>query len=222
MTNAAAQNTTLAGTSGEFQTRVSVKMGFVENDKHYGAMVALMHDLLGEIGDHEVHPRTGLFDVVAFFVREYEERTRQTPNEGQASADQTCCESTAGGTLRIASEGTAAGSAVCTTDGDCWPQRRLALPRPGSYADVMRRVEIDLPDETFAALDRESDELAAEIRAAAAAKLYELGRVSQEIAAQIAGVSRSEFLTVLSKLKVSPMQESAEEAFAGADVLLQP
>ena len=100
--------------------------------------------------------------------------------------------------------------------------RRLALPGPGSYADPMKRVEIDLPDETLAGLDRDPAELADEIRAAAAAKLYELGRVSQEVAAQIAGVSRSEFLTVLSRYKVSPMQESAPEALAGADVLLRP
>jgi len=99
--------------------------------------------------------------------------------------------------------------------------RRLALPVPGGYADLMKRVEIDLPDETLAGLDREPAELAAEIRAAAAAKLYEVGRVSQEVAAQIAGVSRSEFLTVLSRYKVSPMQETVSEALAGADVLLR-
>src|SRR5216683_5535369 len=58
----------------------------------------------------------------------------------------------------------------------------------------MKRVQIDLPDETFAGLDRESAELATELRAAAAAKWYEVGRVSQEVAAQIAGVSRSEFV----------------------------
>ena len=58
--------------------------------------------------------------------------------------------------------------------------------------------------------------------AAAAAKWYEVGRVSQEVAAQIAGVSRSEFLTLLSRLQVSPMQESAEEALARARLLLQP
>lgn len=38
----------------------------------------------------------------------------------------------------------------------------------------MRRVEIDLPDATFAGLNRESTELAAELRAAAAAKWYEV------------------------------------------------
>ncbi len=47
-------------------------------------------------------------------------------------------------------------------------------------------------------------------------------RVSQEVAAQIAGVSRSEFLNILSDFKVSPMQESHEEALAGSELLLQP
>jgi len=59
----------------------------------------------------------------------------------------------------------------------------------------------------------------AELRAAAATKLYELGQVSQEVAAQIAGVRRSEFLTVLSRHKVSPFQESAEEALAAHHIL---
>jgi hypothetical protein len=52
-------------------------------------------------------------------------------------------------------------------------------------------------------LSREAAELADELRAAAA-KSYELGRMSQEVAAQIAGVSRSEFLAVLSNSSVSP------------------
>jgi predicted HTH domain antitoxin len=86
----------------------------------------------------------------------------------------------------------------------------------------MHRVEIHLADETFAGLDRDSAQLAAELRAAAAAKWYEVGRVSQDVAAQIAGVSRSEFVSILSDFKVSPMQESAEEALAGARLLRQP
>jgi len=83
----------------------------------------------------------------------------------------------------------------------------------------MKRVEIHLPDKTFAALDRDSEQLAADLRAAAAVKWYEVGRVSQELAAQVAGVSRAEFISMLSDLKVSPMQESAEEAVAGAELL---
>jgi len=39
----------------------------------------------------------------------------------------------------------------------------------------MKRVEIDLPDATFAGLNRKSAELAAELRAAAAVKWYEVG-----------------------------------------------
>jgi predicted HTH domain antitoxin len=85
----------------------------------------------------------------------------------------------------------------------------------------MKRAEIDLLDATFASLNRESAELAAELRAAAAAKWYEVGRVSQEVASQIAGVSRSEFLTILSQLRVSPLQESAEEALNSAGLLLE-
>ncbi len=71
----------------------------------------------------------------------------------------------------------------------------------------MKRVEIDLPDETFASLDCESAEMATELRAAAAAIWHEIGGVSQKVAAQIAGVSRSEFVSVLSRLQVSPIQE---------------
>jgi predicted HTH domain antitoxin len=87
---------------------------------------------------------------------------------------------------------------------------------------VAEHRNINLPDETFAGLDRDSAQLAADLRAAAAAKWYEVGRVSQEVAAQIAGVSRSEFMSILSELKVSPLQESAEEALAGSELLRQP
>ncbi len=86
----------------------------------------------------------------------------------------------------------------------------------------MKRGEINLPNEAFAGLDLESTELATELRAAAAAKWYELGRVSQEVAAQIAGVSRSEFVSLLSRLQVFPMQESVDEALTSAQLLLQP
>lgn len=86
----------------------------------------------------------------------------------------------------------------------------------------MKRVEFSLPDEAFASLNRDSTQLTADLRAAAAAKLYELGRVSQEVAAQISGVSRSEFVVILSELRVSPMQECADEAQAGAELLRQP
>lgn len=84
----------------------------------------------------------------------------------------------------------------------------------------MTTLQIQLSDETVAGLDREPAELAAELRAAAAMKWYELGRISQEVGADIAGVSRSEFVTLLSRMRVSPMQETADEATASARHLL--
>jgi predicted HTH domain antitoxin len=182
-----------------------------------------MNDLQNEIGDREAQPLTGLLDVVAFFIREYELRNGEMSEPEHPLAAQIHNEAAvASAQPRSAFEDAETQYPASATGRNRWLGARLALTRRGSYAHLMKRVEIDLPDETFAGLDRESTELATELRAAAAAKLYELGRVSQEVAAQIAGVSRSEFLAVLSKLKVSPMQESTEEALAGAHVLLQP
>ncbi|MCX6934527.1 MAG: UPF0175 family protein, partial [Verrucomicrobia bacterium] len=73
----------------------------------------------------------------------------------------------------------------------------------------MKTVEIQLTDRAFLGLDRESAELADEFRAAAAAKWYEVGRVSQEVAAEVAGMGRGEFVSYLSRMRVSPVQETA-------------
>jgi predicted HTH domain antitoxin len=222
MTNTVQQGfQTLAGAWREFQTSTPVKLGLVEDERHYRAMVDFMKNLVDEIGDRETHPLVGLLEIVGCFVREYEESNGDIFGSSKSPADAQRPE------LEDASlppSGSSTAERIGSADAtilDAHPGLRLALPRPGGYADFMKRVEIDLPDETFAGLDRESAELAAEFRAAAAAKWYEVGRVSQEVAAQIAGVSRSEFLTILSRLQVSPMQESAEEALASARLLLQ-
>lgn len=44
------------------------------------------------------------------------------------------------------------------------------------------------------------------MRITAAVKWYELGRLSQGKAAEVAGLSRSAFIDALSRLKVSPIQ----------------
>jgi len=223
MTNTVQQGLqTLAGAWREFQTSAPVKLGLVKDERHYRAMVDFLNNLVDEIGDRETHSLVGLLEIVGCFVREYEESNGDIFGSSEPRAD-TLRPERGNVSLPLSGPFTAErlGSAEATTL-DAHPGPRLALPRPGGYADLMKRVEIDLPDETFAGLDRESAELAAEFRAAAAAKWYEVGRVSQEVAAQIAGVSRSEFLTILSRLQVSPMQESAEEALASARLLLQP
>lgn len=70
---------------------------------------------------------------------------------------------------------------------------------------------IELPDELSATLQREGSDLAAEFRLAAAVKWYELGRLSQGKAAEVAGLSRAAFIGELERFGVSPLQETADE-----------
>jgi predicted HTH domain antitoxin len=70
---------------------------------------------------------------------------------------------------------------------------------------------IDMDDEVLLGMNKSPEEMAMEIRLAAAVKWYELGTISQGKAAQMAGLSRAEFITALSRFGVSPMQETADE-----------
>jgi predicted HTH domain antitoxin len=75
----------------------------------------------------------------------------------------------------------------------------------------MQTVSIELPDAAFAALRKAPAEFANEMRLAAAVKWYELGVLSQGKAAEIAGLTRAEFITALTRFKVSVWQYTAEE-----------
>ncbi|NEP43494.1 MAG: UPF0175 family protein [Okeania sp. SIO2H7] len=59
------------------------------------------------------------------------------------------------------------------------------------------QIVIELPDSAFSALRTHPDIFVTEMRLAAAIKWYELGRISQSKAAEIAGISRHEFLNAL-------------------------
>jgi HTH-type transcriptional regulator/antitoxin HigA len=63
----------------EFQSRTSVKLRAIENERHYRAMARIMNKLLDEIGDHETHALMGLLDIATFFVHDYEERNIEIP-----------------------------------------------------------------------------------------------------------------------------------------------
>ena len=77
----------------------------------------------------------------------------------------------------------------------------------------MDRVQVllELPRSVFSALREDPLNFVAEMRLAAAIKWYEMGRLSQAKAAEVAGLSRSEFLTALGRYGVSPFQYDADE-----------
>jgi predicted HTH domain antitoxin len=72
-------------------------------------------------------------------------------------------------------------------------------------------INVELPNDVFSALRSNPETFVQEMRLAAAVKWYEVGMISQSKAAEIAGVSRHQFLEALNRYHVSPFQVTAEE-----------
>ena len=81
---------------------------------------------------------------------------------------------------------------------------------------TMVQVTLEFPDGALATVRQDPEGFGRALRLAAAIKWYELGEVSQGRAAEIAGVSRTEFLDACGRYRVSPFQYAPEEAAAEA------
>lgn len=73
------------------------------------------------------------------------------------------------------------------------------------------QVTIDLPEDVLPILRTSPDDFVDEMRLAAAVKWYEQGRVSQGKGAELAGLSRQQFIDALARYGVSPIQITPEQ-----------
>ena len=75
------------------------------------------------------------------------------------------------------------------------------------------QITVEIPEEALSALKSTPANFAKEMRLAAVVKWYEMGKISQAKAAEIAGISRQEFLETLNYFKVSPFQITKDELY---------
>jgi len=71
---------------------------------------------------------------------------------------------------------------------------------------AMTTLTLELPEEVFSSLKRSPDQFARELRLAAAIHWYQRSRISQEKAAQIAGLDRTDFLDALAREQIDVFQ----------------
>jgi len=74
-----------------------------------------------------------------------------------------------------------------------------------------RQIVINVPESVLQAENADADTFVRELCLLAAVKLYELGRLSSGRAAELAGMSRVEFLMNLGRYKVFPLEAELQD-----------
>jgi predicted HTH domain antitoxin len=72
-------------------------------------------------------------------------------------------------------------------------------------------IQIEIPEETLISLKQDPESFSKDLRLLAAMKFFELGKLSSGRAAQLAGLSRAEFLLLLGRYRISPFPSTMEE-----------
>lgn len=70
----------------------------------------------------------------------------------------------------------------------------------------MTTLTVEVPKKVCSILRESPDELAQDMRLTAAAGWYREGRISQEVAAEIAGLTRTDFLLALARMGTDSFQ----------------
>lgn len=74
-----------------------------------------------------------------------------------------------------------------------------------------KQVVLEIPEKILLAEKTDAESFGKELRTLAAVKLYELGRLSSGRAAELAGMTRVEFLFILKNYNVFPLESELKE-----------
>lgn len=78
----------------------------------------------------------------------------------------------------------------------------------------MTTITVELPEQVREALNRTPGEMGRDVKLYAALMLFQLGKLSSGMAAQMAGISRVEFLHLCGEYGISVFQYTPEELAA--------